>query len=230
METQDLEAQAPVSQETRAWSKWLRDSVKGLLEKAHPDSTNTVEDISNFITTVTSFTSAINDYEFQSDKAQYGIDITNAITNLGTAAYSGLDAYRKGEVKHPAYIAANMAGFALSVGRTALDLVGTSGDDMMKAKFAIDVAQMAVQVAKWGTKPSAAKAKGGEHAAMTAELQSLRSQVSQAASVVSARSASLESVRSARSAPPAIASSSRNSPPVPKKEKEKEKKKEKVRK
>ncbi|MFJ6197316.1 hypothetical protein [Micromonospora sp. NPDC092111] len=194
----DLESQqAPPA---RDLSKWLKDSLSGLGKRSHPDADSVIADLSAISTTITTFGSSINSYAFQNEKAQLGIEITNAVTSLGTTAAEGIRSYQTGEVKNPYYIAANVASFAISVGRTAVDLAMEEGNNKETAKFAIDVAQMATQIAKWGTKPSAKKAKGMEYDGLAAEVSTLRAEVESARSAIGA---STSSVRTFRSAPAA---------------------------
>lgn len=96
----DLEAQqAPPA---RDLSKWLNDQLSYLGgKKNHPDADSVIADLSAIVTTTTSFASSINNYAFQSDKAQLGIDITNAVTGLGTTAAEGINSYATGQVKNP---------------------------------------------------------------------------------------------------------------------------------
>ncbi|HWS35926.1 MAG TPA: hypothetical protein VN408_24700 [Actinoplanes sp.] len=202
----DLEAQQSTTD--RTMSKWAKESVSKLVHRSHPNADTMIADLSAITTTATTFASSINNYAFQSDKVQRGIDITNAITSLGTTAEQGLQAYRSGNVSDPYYITANVTSFALSVGRTAVDLAMEPGVTKETAKFAIDMAQMATQVAKWGTKPSAKKAKGAEYDDLAASVHQLQSEVQSVRSMFASGS-----VHSTHSAPVATSSGHRHSPP-----------------
>ncbi|WP_433533056.1 hypothetical protein ACQPYA_14225 [Micromonospora sp. CA-263727] len=204
----DVDVERQQAPPARNLSKWLKDQLSSL-GKSHPDANSLTSELGAIVTTTTSFGSLINNYAFQEEKVQLGLEITNAVTSLGTTAAEGIDAYVKGEVKNPYYIAANVASFALSVGRTAVDLAMEDGNNKETAKFAIDVAQMATQVAKWGTKPSAKKAKGEGYDELKQEVRSLQQEVESARSALASSSGSVHSWRSAP------AGGAPNTPPAP---------------
>ena len=200
----DFDVEAQRQAPARDLSKWAKDQLSGLVAKSHPNADTLVEDLSAITTTATTFAAMINNYAFQNDKVQRGIDITNAITSLGTTASQGVQSYQSGEVRDPYYIMANVASFALAVGRTSVDLAMEPGVTKETAKFAIDLAQMATQVAKWGTKPSAKKGKGQEYDALAEQTSRLASEVQSIRSGIGASG----SVHTSRSAP--VGGSSRN--------------------
>ncbi|WP_432838979.1 hypothetical protein [Dactylosporangium sp. CA-092794] len=174
-----------------------------------------LQDLAAITESASSFGSALNDYAFEGNKtAQRAIDITNMVTSLGGAAAHGWDVAHGDKQLHPYYVAASVASAALSTARTAVGIAMDEGTSKETAKFAIDMAQAAMQVAKWGTKPSEKKGKGKDYDAVASEVSSLRAQTQSLQSQVDSASrivgTSTASVHSSQSAPVAGASGQRH--------------------
>ncbi|WP_229403247.1 hypothetical protein [Micromonospora okii] len=174
----------------------MKELASHLWKRDHKNASSVVEDVNLFATTITSFASSLNDYAYQSGRATKAIELVNLVTNLGTTAVESLST-KEGR-SNPWFVAATAASAAVSIGRVAVEFALEEGGTLDKAKFGLDMAQMALQVTKWGTKPSVAKAVGKEYAAsMASATASLASDVQEVRARIGTSNTSLRSAQSA---------------------------------
>ncbi|MGC4892300.1 hypothetical protein [Micromonospora sp. DT31] len=191
----DLEGQQQISL-ARAASAWTRQ---------HINSNSIADDVILVATSSTAFATAINDFAFQSQTGGRVIELTNAATNLGTGV---VELLTKSEQRdNPAFVVSTLASGAISVARAVVDFALNKDEVTQKnVQFGLTLAQMALQVCKWATKPSVAKAMGKEAAkALRPLATSVENDVQSATRAVGAFSAPQRRAT-------APASSSRRSP------------------